>query len=202
MDIAQVYNNIADDFSNTRYKIWNSVKDFIDTIKINDINIDVGCGNGKNMLYKKELNFVGIDICENFVKICKSRNLNVDIGNILNINYPDNHFNNIICIAVIHHLDYISRIKAIQELFRICKSNGKIMIYVWSFQQPENSKRKFNSHDEMVPYKLKNGETYYRYYHLYDKYELENEINSSNINVDIISSIYENGNYCVILKKK
>jgi ubiquinone/menaquinone biosynthesis C-methylase UbiE len=202
MDIVQVYNNIAYDFSNTRYKIWNSVKDFIDTIKIDDINIDVGCGNGKNMLYRKELNFVGIDICENFVKICKSRNLNVDIGNILNINYPDNHFNNIICIAVIHHLDYISRIKAIQELFRICKSNGKIMIYVWSFQQPENSKRKFNSHDEMVPYKLKNGETYYRYYHLYDKYELENEINSSNINVDIISSIYENGNYCVILKKK
>lgn len=130
MDIQQVYNNIADEFSNTRYKIWNSVKKFIDTFSIDDINIDVGCGNGKNILYKKELNFVGIDICENFVKICKSRNLNVDIGNILNINYPDNYFDNIICIAVIHHLDNISRIKAIKELFRICKINGKIMIYV------------------------------------------------------------------------
>jgi len=201
MDIQDVYNNIANDFSNTRYKPWKPVAEFIDTFNETDINCDIGCGNGKNMLYRK-INFKGIDICDEFVKICNQRNLDVIKGNILDIPFQDNYFDNIICIAVIHHLkDIKDRINAIKELFRICKKGGKIMIYVWAYEQPDNSKRKFYSCDEMVSYKKVNGEIFYRYYHLYKKNELEEEIKESNIKYKSIISQYNNGNWYIILEK-
>ena len=165
---------------------------------------DIGCGNGKNMyLSRKDIKFKGMDFSTEFVKICKLKNLDVIEGNILNIPFESDYFDNCICIAVIHHLsERIDRIKAIEELLRITKIGGKILIYVWAFSQPENARRKFNTHDEMVPYKKINGEIYYRYYHLYDQGELENDINKINkYKFNISESGYEYGNYYVIIEK-
>ena len=201
MDIANVYNNIATDFSNTRYKIWFSISKFIDTFKETDLNADIGCGNGKNMIYKS-LNFKGMDICDEFVKICKDRNLDVIKGNILSIPFESNMFDNVITIAVIHHLSTKEeRINAIKEIHRICKDGGRFMIYVWAFEQPEDSKRHFQSQDEMVSFKKVNGEVHYRYYHLYKKDELEEEIKLSCIPYKIMESGYERGNWYVIITK-
>jgi tRNA (uracil-5-)-methyltransferase TRM9 len=201
MDITNVYNNIATDFSNTRYKIWFSISKFIDTFKDTDLNADIGCGNGKNMLYK-QLKFKGIDICDEFIKICKDRNLDVIKGNILSIPFESEMFDNVLCIAVIHHLSSKEeRIKAIKELFRICKESGRIMIYIWAFEQPVESKRQFKSQDEMVPYKKINGEVHYRYYHLYKEGELEEEVRLCGIPFKYMESGYERGNWYVIITK-
>jgi len=203
MDISQVYNNIASDFSKTRYKAWPAVANFIDTINLDTINADIGCGNGKNILYRKELNFKGLDITPEFVKICKSRNLDVLEGNILNIPYESNHFDNTICIAMLHHLQTKEdRVNGIRELLRITKTNGNIMIYVWAFEQPVESKRQFATQDELVSLKNRDGSIYYRYYHLYKQNELEEEINLASSNIIIKESIYERGNWaCIIVKK-
>ncbi len=201
MDISTVYNNIATDFSNTRYKIWFSIAKFIDTFKETDLNADIGCGNGKNMIYKP-LKFKGMDICDEFIRICKERNLDVIKGNILDIPYETEMFDNVLCIAVVHHLSSKEeRIKAIKELFRICKDGGKIMIYIWAFDQPTESKRHFKTQDEMVPYKKINGEVYYRYYHLYKEGELEEEVTLGGIQFKSMESGYERGNYYVIIEK-
>lgn len=201
MDISEVYNKIANDFSHTRHSIWPSVAKFIDTFTESSLNADIGCGNGKNMLYKK-IQFKGIDICDEFVKICNDRNLDVVKGNILNIPFESEIFDNVISIAVIHHLESRQdRINAIKEIHRICKNGGKYMIYVWAFEQPKESKRKFSSQDEMVPFKKNNGEIYHRYYHLYIKGELESEIKESGIVYQSIESYYECGNWYVIVHK-
>ncbi len=203
MDISQVYNNIASDFSKTRYKAWPAVANFIDQISIDSINADIGCGNGKNILYRKELKFKGIDITSEFVKICNSRKLDVVEGNILNIPFESNYYDNTICIAVLHHLKTKEeRINGIKELLRITKSGGKIMIYIWAFEQPIESKRQFKTQDEMVYFKNRDGSIYYRYYHLYKENELEEEINLASSDIIIIRSSYERGNwYCIIEKK-
>lgn len=201
MDIANVYNNIATDFSNTRYKIWFSISKFIDTFKETDLNADIGCGNGKNMIYKP-LKFKGMDICDEFVKICKERNLDVIKGNILSIPFNSDMFDNVLCIAVVHHLPTKDeRINAIKELFRICKDGGRIMIYNWAFDQPVESKRHFKSQDEMVPYKKINGEVFYRYYHLYKEGELEEEVKLSGFPYKYMESGHERGNWYVIITK-
>jgi ubiquinone/menaquinone biosynthesis C-methylase UbiE len=198
--VITTYSHIADEFSNSRYRAWPAVASFIDSFNENSINGDIGCGNGKNMLYRSDIKFEGIDLCDEFIKICNKRNLSVKKGNILDIPYEDNYFDNVISIAVIHHFDKRSdRIKAIKELLRITKLNGKIMIYVWAYEQPEDSKRRFNTQDEMVPYKTQDN-IYYRYYHLYKKNELEEEIRELE-NYKIIKSEYEKGNCYVIIEK-
>ena len=127
--VKQTYEDIAIEFSNTRYNIWNCVKKFLDKIEKKSIIGDIGCGNGKNMNYRKDCINIGCDFSTNLVKLCNNKNLNVIIGNILNIPFNDNIFDYTLCIAVIHHLSSkTKRIKAINELLRVTKKGGKILI--------------------------------------------------------------------------
>lgn len=47
--VHNIYSEISDHFSQTRYKIWPSVKQFMDEIPDNASVLEVGCGNGKNL---------------------------------------------------------------------------------------------------------------------------------------------------------
>ena len=204
--VASVYNNIAHDFSNTRtkYNIWNSVRKFIEELPSKSLVADIGCGNGKNMqLRTEELTYSGIDISEEMVNICQARGHHVIQGNILRIPFADDKFDAVMSIAVIHHLESRSdRIAAIRELVRITKPGGKILIYVWAFEQPVESKRKFTSQDEMVPFKNKDGSVYYRYYHLYTDDELFSEVMEACPELKIIDSHVEYGNYVIVADVK
>ena len=133
LNVKDVYNKIANEFNNTRYRPWTCVENFLDNIPKNSIIGDIGCGNGKNMLYRKDCTNIGCDFSENLVKICLEKNLNVISGDILNIPFKDNTFDYTICIAVIHHLSTNEKRKnAISELLRVTKPNGKILILVWA----------------------------------------------------------------------
>jgi tRNA (uracil-5-)-methyltransferase TRM9 len=201
--VAKVYNEIAKDFSQTRYSVWSGCRIFLDSLPPKSSLADIGCGNGKNMLYRPDIISTGVDLCENFIKICKERNLNVKYGNICEIPLESNSHDNTISIAVVHHLDKREdRIKAISELIRITKHGGRIMMSVWAFEQDKNSKRQFATQDEMVSFKKRNGEIFYRYYHLYKKGELDEEVKDiTNYKFSIDDSYEENNNYIVILKK-
>ncbi len=205
MEIAKVYNQIANDFSKTRYSVWNGVKKFLDTLLPNSVNADIGCGNGKNMIYRNDISFIGVDLSTKMIDICNSRGLHGVVGDILHLPLKDNSFDNVISIAVVHHLDCKEkRINAIQELYRIVIPDGKILISVWSLNQDANSKRQFKSPDEMVPFHNKDGSIYYRYYHLYQENELLEEIEtalSNQNNYHIVELWHELGNYYVIIKK-
>lgn len=203
-EVIAAYNNIAQDFSRTRFTVWDALKIFLDNLKPNTTLADIGCGNGKNMMYRKDINCIGFDLCENFVKICNERNLNVNLGSVCNIPLDSNCVDNTICIAVIHHLKTMEeRILAISELIRITKPGGQIVIYVWCFEQDINSKRQFSSQDEMVPFKdIKGNVLSYRYYHLYIDGELEEEINKiTNLNFSINKIFKDRNNYVAIIDK-
>ena len=200
MDIKTVYNNISKEFSRTRYKVWPEVGNFIDSFEINSFNGDIGSGNGKNMLHRQDIKFIGLDNSIEFIKICKERNLEVVEGSILNIPFLTNYLDNTICIAVIHHFkDRQDRIQAIKELIRITKPSGKILIYVWAFEQPAGTIRKFTEQDTLVPFQSKISGVYFRFYHVYKENELEEEIKEAKGN--IIKSYYDNGNWCCIIQK-
>jgi SAM-dependent methyltransferase len=203
-DSKHIYSKISKDFSKSRWNVWPNVGKFIDSLDINSFNGDIGCGNGKNMLYNLDVKFIGMDICDELLNICKSKNLEVINGDILNIPLQDNYLDNVICIAVIHHFKNRSdRIRAIQELIRITKINGKILIYVWALEQPEKSIRKFKQQDNLVQFQCRQSGIYYRFYHVYKSGELEEEIIEACIgsNNKIINNYYDNGNWCVILQK-
>lgn len=199
-NIETVYNTIASDFNKKRFSVWNCVKRFLDSLTSHTKLLEVGCGNGKNMLYRSDIDAVGIDISDEQVSICKSKDLNVQKATMTSLPFSDASFDNIICIAVYHHLETDNeRKQSLQEMYRVLKTGGKLFLTVWAMEQEVSSKRKFTHSDSMVSYKVDDS-THYRYYHIYSEGMLENEIKRfSNFVVECVT--YELGNWCIILKK-
>ena len=202
LSTEEVYDKIASHFDATRQYVWKDVKKFINTLQNNSKLLDIGCGNGKNMLYRKDLECYGIDISDEQINICKKKQLNVVKSNMTSLPFETQYFDNIICIASYHHLDNIlDRKLSLEEMFRVLKNNGRILITVWAREQEIDSKRQFNSSDEIVPWISKDGNTYYRYYHIYQKDELEYEINLLCPMFTVEEISYDKGNWNIILRK-
>jgi SAM-dependent methyltransferase len=181
MEVAQTYNAIAHDFSHTRFSVWGGVRTFLDALPQGSLVGDIGCGNGKNMLYKQErLTYEGVDISSEFVEICRGRGLNVKEGTITQIPTPDATYDHTISIAVIHHLrTRQEREQAIRELVRVTKPGGSVLLYVWAAEQPPGAKRCFEGGDTIVSFQTHDGSVHGRFYHIYKTGELEDEIRSA-----------------------
>ena len=199
----EIYNEISTRFDISRFRIWPCVKKFLDTFLPSSTLLDVGCGNGKNMLYRTVLYFKGIDFSIKLVEICKNKNLDVIESSMVNIPFNDNIFDGIIVVASYHHLSNdIERKQTLDEIYRVVKFGGKVLIVVWAMEQPSDSKFNFNKSEEMVKWNsVSNNKTFYRYYHIYSKGELVQEINKLKPEFLIEYEYLEKGNWIVCLKK-
>lgn len=181
------------EFSNTRFSIWDKVKEFSNNFTKDSYVLDAGCGNGKNMIYlNNKCNIIGIDSCKNFIKLCKDRKLNVIESNILNLPFERNTFDFIISIAVIHHLTSESdRIKAINEMLRVLKPDGQILISVWAYESDKfSNNKKFIIGNNIV--KFNNKE---RFYYIYDFLHFTNFLKDFNSQI-----IWDKGNWYALIK--
>lgn len=200
--VHNIYDNIAKDFSKTRYKIWPCVKQFIESIPQNQNIIELGCGNGKNLI---QSNIDGLDYCQAFVDICITKGLNVRQGDILSLPFIDNSYDHSMSIAVIHHLSTrVRRLKAISEMIRVTKPGGLIFILVW-IDIPIKPDTEFVDDGILLPF---TGQ--YRYYHIFRDNELLDLI--STFDVEIIKTFIDgapsksapsiNNNYGIIFRKR
>lgn len=193
----EFYENNYKDFSNTRYCLWKSVNDFSKQFSQSSNVLDAGCGNGKNMLHLQHLvaTITGFDNCKNFVTLCNMRGLHVIEGDIINPPYEDNTFDFIICIAVIHHLKHeCDRTKAMNELLRILKPGGKVLLTVWAVESDAYSKkRKFIQGDNNVLFNKKD-----RYYFVHDKNSFKEYCEQFSVEKEIF---WDKGNWNVIFTK-
>ena len=181
--VKNVYEEISNHFNNTRVYKWSWVNDFLDSLNEFSLVYDIGCGNGRNMNHEKNnLKFIGLDNCENFIKICKNKNLNVVNGNIINIPFQKNSADAIICIAVFHHLSNQSnRLLALLEMKRLLKKNGKILLSVWSINQPKKTRRNFNSYGNNIVLWNNSGKIYERFYYIFKLTELKDLFNKAGL---------------------
>ena len=67
--VHNTYQKIASRFDITRGYLWQSVKDFLDGIEPNSILLEVGSGNGRNLLRRKDCQNIAIDLCFNFANL-------------------------------------------------------------------------------------------------------------------------------------
>lgn len=193
--VRKVYEGIVDSFDITRYKPWSQAQEFIESLPKDSLVGDIGCGNGRNMLIRKDIVFKGCDFCKGFVSICQKKGLDVIEGNNLNIPFEDNQFDATISGAVIHHFSTEERRKkAIEELVRVTKKGGKIYISVWANKNdiPE---------DRYVPWKKSKVKVEERFYHFFGQGELENLVLKTSCKMSIQKSWLENNNYHIILSK-
>jgi SAM-dependent methyltransferase len=197
--VKEVYEEIANHFSNTRVYKWSWVINFLDSLKTDAIVYDLGCGNGRNMDHGS-LKFIGIDNCENFVSICKNKNLNVINSNITKIPLNNNSADAIICIAVFHHLSSLdNRIQALLEMKRLIKPGGKILLSTWSINQPQKTRRSFNSYGNNIVLWNSYGKVYERYYYIFKLDEIKELI--KRVGLIIINYEYSCGNEVFSLMK-
>jgi alkylated DNA repair protein alkB family protein 8 len=221
--VYDVYDKIAPHFSHTRYKPWPKVAEFLNNVDQYSLTADVGCGNGKYLnVSEKKIYTVGTDRSVNLLSICRNKEIGNQVfaADSLKLPFRANVFDSVISIAVIHHFSNTSlRKQAINELTRIVRVDGRILIYVWALEQDE---KKFENQDNFVPWHLqntyeteqtvdtlgpqivkeekKNSTVYHRYYHVFKKGELE-ELLKDFDNLEIIESFYDHANWCCIVRK-
>ncbi len=202
LSVKEVYDKIATYFDVTRVRIWGSVRTFLESLPKDSYLLDVGAGNGKNMMYRPELKFKGIDFSKEQVRICQGKGLDVIEASMVQLPFVDNEFDNMICIASYHHLDNdVERQKSLNEMYRCLKPGGRILMTVWAMEQFEGSTFNFTKRDELVSWKSKENEVYYRYYHIYNKGDIEEEVNRLEPRFKITEVGWEVGNWWVILEK-
>ncbi len=195
--VKQIYEYIASEFNVTRAYKWSWITNFINSLPKNSLIYDIGCGSGRNMDYS-DYRFIGFDNCESFIELCRNKGLKAYYSEITDIKIRDNSADALICIATFHHLStYENRIKALQELKRIVKINGKILLSVWAKEQPKKTRITFDKYgDNIVFWKKK----YPRYYYIFELDELKLLINEIGLNID--NEFYDCGNNIFILSKK
>jgi SAM-dependent methyltransferase len=173
--VLNTYQTISKEFDITRGYVWTCVKDFLNTVEKHSSLLEIGCGNGKNLLYRSDLHSVGIDFVPNFVELCQKRGLSVLQGHALSLPFLDETFENVISIAVFHHLSTQERREnAVNEMLRVLKKGGKGMIVCWAYEQ------EYNGIKSTANKSLKKGDQYIgwnknnkRFYYVYDKPEFE-----------------------------
>ncbi|TPX63937.1 hypothetical protein SpCBS45565_g06262 [Spizellomyces sp. 'palustris'] len=218
--VHEVYNLIADHFSATRYKPWPVVDSFLRELEKGSLGADVGCGNGKYLGVNKEVFTVGSDRSDKLIEIVQKRGFEAMVCDNMTLPYREACFDFVISIAVIHHMSSPERrLEALKELLRITRTGGRILVFVWAFEQ--EGKRKYQEQDVFVPWKMPKkiycpegppakGSTpteesnqdvvYQRYYHLFVKGELDELITRTGM-ATIETSGYDRDNwYCVARK--
>ena len=198
-NVKEIYEIIAKHFNSTRNYTWKWINDFLNSLPNGSIVYDLGCGNGRNMM-NKNINFIGIDNCNNFIEICKNKNLNVINSNIINIPLPDNSADAIICIATFHHLyTHENRLASLNEMKRLIKPNCKILLSVWSINQPKKTRKIFTKYGNNIVTWNSYGRIYERYYYIFKFKEIKKLF--LDVGLNVISYKYDCGNEIFILTK-
>lgn len=201
--VHQVYEEIAKPFNESRFCHWNAVRDFLDNIPSGSIVLDNGCGNGKYLQYRPDVMFIGNDMCMGLLEVAKIK-ADVTRSNGLSLPYRNNVFDSLICIAVFHHLSQKERREQfIQEMIRVVRPGGKILITVWATGQSHKRVQHWNvqpNGDALIPWKDKTGKIIsLRYYHLFTQEELLRYFQIQGILV--LKCIFEFDNWCLEIQK-
>jgi SAM-dependent methyltransferase len=95
--------------------------------------IDGGCGFAKWVIYLKNLGYDIVGIDNNEIAIARLKkydsSLQVELGDILNIHYPDSSFDAYISMGVVEHFEG-GPLPALKEAHRVVKPGGLIFVSV------------------------------------------------------------------------
>jgi len=203
-NVIKVYDQIANDFSETRYCIWNMVKEFLKNKKITQMGLEIGCGNGKNMVYGLKNNkiIIGIDNCNKLLEICQKKELKVFNADCCNLPFLSNSVDYVFSIAVFHHLFTKERREtAFKEMIRVLKPGKEGLISLWSVENQR--KRNFKPGENFVKWeRRKDKKRFERFYYIYTRDMVHDYIKCVGELINILDIYNEMGNWVIYFKKK
>lgn len=216
--IIEVFDSIAEDFDRTRRKIWKSLEDAGPFFE--NIILDLGAGSGRNSRYIAERGAklviaadASIGMLRRLIMKLNNRNIIEPIRcDALYLPFKSSIFDKVIFIATIHHIPgKRNRVKAVEEIYRVLKKDGILLITAWARIQlrflkklPSMIKMYIKGYefgDIFVPWKDK-----MRFYHLFTLRELKSLVKSAGFIIEkaygekINSKIFAEN--CVVIAKK
>ncbi|XP_026747468.1 alkylated DNA repair protein alkB homolog 8 [Trichoplusia ni] len=247
LHVHQVYEQIAGHFSTTRHKPWPKVVQFMEGVVSGSVVLDLGCGNGKNILRRNDIVQIAGERSSGLLAECKEHIRGISGADcvrldLLNTTLREETADVVICIAVIHHFSSPARrLQSIATIYRLLRKGGRALITVWAKDQTKSNyllkskqdqlnetepetqvtvggvnlpvhenRTQFKHQDLLVPWKLRKvnenklssqpDNTLLRYYHVFEENELDELCKEANFTIE--DSFYEEGNWCVVCKKK
>lgn len=220
------YNQIAGEFSDTRNYQWEEFNFFKKYLYEGANILDLGCGNGRllNFLYQNFLNsnfsYIGVDNSEKLLEEAHKKFPKAIFlpGDHLSIPLESNTIDIVFSIASFHHIPSKKlRIAALEEMKRVTKKDGKIILVVWNLWQKKYLKNIFLAifksiltffnyapNDLFISWRNKQK----RYYHAFLPFEIKELLSKTNLKiVEEIpanrlekTSFFKCRNYCLILE--
>ncbi len=146
LKVNEHYNLVAERFSRTRNKPWSEIEFlFKNYIKENDFVLDLGCGNGRFYEFiENKANYFGVDNSKELIDIAQKRypKANFKLGDALKIPFPDNYFDKVFSISVLHHFPSKKlRQDFLKECKRVLKPKGILIVTVWDLSQKPKIKK-------------------------------------------------------------
>ena len=81
---------------------------------------------------------IGSDSCVEFAEIAMQRGHSVVACDNQSLPFRESCFDAVISVGVIHHFaSGKRRSKALEELYRILRPGGRMLVYVWAFEQEQ-----------------------------------------------------------------
>jgi len=95
--------------------------------------LDVGCGTGAHLrLYQKEnCEIYGIDLSPAMITVAREKlgeKAQIGLGNATNMEFENDKFDLILCSTVLHEMPQKMREKVLEEIRRVLKSAGRILL--------------------------------------------------------------------------
>ena len=131
------YNLIAEEFSSKRQELWLEMEFlFNDYLVAGDKVLDLGCGNGRffELFKDKNVDYLGVDSSEKLIGIASTKypQAKFQLADALSLPFPNNQFDKIYSIAVLHHIPSKElRLSFLEEAKRVLKSGGSFVLTVW-----------------------------------------------------------------------
>jgi len=107
--------------------------------KRTDVVLDAGCGSGRNLsiLSSRVKKVIGLDFSEQMLARAKQRivaeqlsNAFLTQGNVTQLEFPDSHFDKVVCASVLQYLDAKDCERAFGEIVRVCRPGGTLVLHI------------------------------------------------------------------------
>lgn len=95
--------------------------------------LEVGCGTGTllDVYRRSQCQLFGIDASPSMLNIARRRfgdTADLRLGDATEMPYKSSTFDLVVCMLVLHEMDHSTRMSVIDEIKRVLKSNGRIII--------------------------------------------------------------------------
>ena len=206
--IQSTWDTIASSFDKTRKNPWKPCTKFIQRLPKSSIVGDFACGNGRHTIEIMShcSHVIGIDISRNFLTIIKEKieiydSIDLIHGTLINVPLSDECLDAILCIAAIHNIpSKKNRLLSLTEIYRVLKPNSTALISLWAKDQEKFKDARTTLNNQATQQLITEaGDVFIywnqdnlhvpRFYHLYEKEEIINELKTVGFNILSIQEV-------------